>query len=61
VLDGAVVATSDDRHAAGFRVMGRPDIERVDIVAAPAEKAGHTREHAELVFHEHRDGMSHSW
>jgi hypothetical protein len=52
LFERGVVAVRDDGHArmAGSCV-GR-DIERVNVVAAPAEKPGHAREHAELVFHQ---------
>ena len=36
-----------------FGIVGGGDVERVNVVAAAAEKAGHAREHAELVFHQH--------
>lgn len=35
------------------------DVKRVDVEAAAGEHAGHARKHAELVFNEDRDGVSH--
>ena len=60
LLDGRVVAARDDRHAAGVGVVGGADVESVDVVAAPAEQSGDAREHAEFIFHQHRDCVSHN-
>ncbi len=54
-----IVAVRDDGHARQLRVVRRADVERVNVVAATAEKAGHPREHAELVLDQNRDGMTH--
>ncbi len=53
LVQGGVVAAGDDGHAGGVGVLGRGDVERVNVVAAAAKEAGHAREHAELVFHQH--------
>src|ERR1035437_1131721 len=39
--------------------MRRADVERVNVVATAAEQSGHARKHAELVFHENRNGVLH--
>ena len=52
LLHGGLVAVGDDGHAREFGVVGRTDVEGVNVVAASAEQAGDAGEHAELVFHE---------
>jgi len=47
-----VVAGRDDGHARRGRVVRGRDVERVNVVAAPAEQPGHPREHAELVLNQ---------
>ena len=47
-----LVAGGDDGHARKAGIVRRPDVERVNVVAAPAEQPGHAREHAELVLDE---------
>src|ERR1043166_2630549 len=59
LLDRRVIAARDDGHARSGRVLGGRDVERINVVTAPAEQARHAREHAELVFHEHRNRVSH--
>jgi hypothetical protein len=40
-------------------VMRRGDVERVDVEAAPGEHSGNAGQHAELIFDEYGDRVSH--
>ena len=48
-----VVAAGGNRHARGLGVLRRPDVERVDVIAAATEKASDPREDPELVLDDH--------
>ena len=52
LVQRGVIAAGDDRHARGVGILRRPDVQRVDIIAAAAEKPGHAGEHAEFIFHQ---------
>ena len=60
LIQGGVVAAGDDGHARGGGLLGGGDVERVDVVAAAAEKPGNAREHAEFVLHQHGYCMTHN-
>ena len=51
-LWGGVVGDDGRRDARKARVVGRPDVQRLDVEAAAAEQTGHAGENAELVFDE---------
>ena len=57
---GLLVALGGDGHDRDAGVKGRAHVQGLDVEAAAAEQPGHAREHAELVFHENRDGVSHT-
>jgi len=59
LFQGSVVASCHDRHARGGRIGRGRDVQRVNIVTAPAEQARHSRQHAELVLHQNGDSVSH--
>jgi len=60
VVDVAVIGCRGARPRTGPAAGGGGrDVLRINVVAASAEQARHAREHAELVFHQHRYGMSH--
>jgi hypothetical protein len=50
LFQGRLVAMRNNRHARKLGIIGRADVECVDVIAAPAEQTGDARQHAELVF-----------
>src|SRR6185369_9059823 len=59
LIERGVVAVRNDRHARGVVFVRGSNIQRVDVVAAAREKAGHTRQNAKLIFNQDRYGVSH--
>ncbi len=59
LVQNGIVAPHDRRYARDLRVVGRRDIERVDIEATTAKQAGNAGEYAEFIFYEYGDGVSH--
>ncbi len=51
LLEDDLVALHDDRHARNARIIGRGNGQRVDVVAAAAEKAGNARQNTGVILY----------
>ena len=50
LFDGWLVAMRDHRHARKLRVMGRPDIQGVDVVPPAAEQPRYAGQNAKFIL-----------
>ena len=60
LLEDDLVALHDDRHARNARIIGRGNGQRVDVVAAAAEKAGNARQNTGVILYgDRKDKLLH--
>ena len=59
LCDGRVGAGSDHRDPRDRRVIGRCDIQRVDVVSARRKQTGHARQRTDFVLEQHRNDVAH--
>ena len=60
LLEDDLVALHDDRHARNARIIGRGNSQRVDVVAAAAEKAGNARQNTGVILYgDRKDKLLH--
>ena len=57
--DGCIGPRDDERNARHRRVIGRCNVQRLDVVAAARKHSGHAGECPDFVLEQYRDCVSH--